>query len=215
MRPSPAAAFRAPPGLGEGGSARPRLPLSLRLPQVPGGRRAAPRVDPRREPRGPAEPPGLAARPRGHPLLAALRRGRLRALRAAAEAAAGGRALPLPPPGACGWAAALPSPRPEPGPRRCAVTSPLPSPLGAAGRRPEERAPRPSPEAASPQPPRRGRRRGPQLQPEGAAGSGRGGTAAAGAAAAAASCGREVLPRAPGQNGGEHPPGAGGEAAAF
>ncbi|XP_064366430.1 DNA transposase THAP9 isoform X2 [Dromaius novaehollandiae] len=71
------------------------------LPPVPGGRRAAPRVDPRREPRGPAEPPGLEPRARGHPLLAALRRGRLRALRAAAEAAPGGRALALPPPGAC------------------------------------------------------------------------------------------------------------------
>ncbi|XP_075356953.1 DNA transposase THAP9 isoform X4 [Mycteria americana] len=101
--------------------------------------------------------------------------------------------------------------------RRGAVPSRFPHPVraGIAGRRPEERAPHPSSEAASPQPPRRGHCRGPQLQPEGAAGSGRGGTAAAGDPAAAAPCGREMLLRARAQNGGEHPPGAGREAAAF
>lgn len=95
------------------------------------------------------------------------------------------------------------------------MTSPLPSLLGAAGRRLEDWVSRPRSEAASPQLPRRRHRRRPQLQPEGATGGGQRGTAAAGDPAAAAPCRREMLPRAPAQNGGKHPLGAGREAPAF
>lgn len=91
------------------------------------------------------------------------------------------------------------------------MTSPLPSPVGAAARRPEEQGPRPSSEAASPQPPYGG----PQLQPEGAAGGERGGAAAAERLPAAAPGGREVLPHPPAQKGAERPVGAGGKAAPF
>lgn len=216
--PSPAAGVPGPARARRAAPARPRLPVSVccRFPVDAAQRRewirAVNRVDPRsRQAWRPGPGAILCSRHfaeadfERYGLRRKLRRGAVPSRFPHPVRAGNGRA-PLSPPSRAAS-------------RRCVVTSPLPSPLAAAGHRPEERVPRPSSEAASPQPPRRGHRRGPQLQPEGAAGSGRGGAAAAGgsaaAAAAAAPCSREMLSCAPAQNGGECPPRAGGEAAAF